>query len=214
MEDEKLLQPLPLKRHACLLIVCALATLCFSQLALAQSGRRQSKPASPSPPPVASEAKSESQATAPTPKSASPSVIVVGDRIGSSLYLPSTYVDMVVMACVERLREKPGLEIIQGGQTTRKAATDRAKKETSAYVLFIEIREESDGSSNLEIGYSVFTPGTAKVLTGGWVYPGNRGVGSGKVTVGVPTVARRLPLQYQLKDGGQQVADRVRGKIH
>jgi hypothetical protein len=115
---------------------------------------------------------------------------------------------------MDRLRDSHGLEVTGGGGMNRKEAIDRAKKETNASVLWLELRVEEDGSNSISISYTLFTPQTAKVLTRGNVNPAMRGVGSGGVIVGLPSPSRRLPLQYQLKEGGREVADRVRGKLH
>ena len=199
------------------LIVCALSIICLSQSALAQSGRRQSKSTSPPPPPPAPTETKTEPTTIPTtgPPTAKPAavatVIVGGDRYSSSLYIPSGYVDEAVRACMDRLGTSQALEVIGGGHMSRKDAIDRAKKETVSYVLWIEITTENQNSNDISLAYYVFKPVTAKGLTSGRVYPGHRGAGG--VVVGVPTVIRRMPLEYQLREGGQQIADRVKDKL-
>jgi hypothetical protein len=217
VQREKLIPTLAEKKLKWLVIVCALAALCLSQAALAQSGRRQSKNASPSTP-ITTDPKTEPApgppAVKPTPASPAASIIIGGDRIGSSTYLVASYVDEVVRACMDRLRETQGLEVKGGGDMNRKAAIDRAKKETNASVLWIQLRIEEDGSNSISISYTLFTPQTAKVLTSGNVNPAMKGVGSGGVIIGLPSPTGRLPLQYQLKEGGREVANRIRGKLH
>jgi hypothetical protein len=203
------------KRDGFLLIVAVVAALFFSQHALAQSGRRQSKSVSSPPPPVASEPKTEQAVKQPPVKpTPSASVIVGGDRFGSSIYTLASYVDVAVDACMDRLKDSSGLEVIGGGNMSRKDAVDRAKKEQSAYVLWLEIKVEDDANTNTAlIGYTVFMPQTGKIVTSGRVYLGNKSVGTGNVGIGLPSVTKRLPIQYQLKEGGREVADRVKGKF-
>jgi hypothetical protein len=204
-----------LKRGMYLLLLCAAILSSFPQAAQSQSGRRQPSKTVVAPPPSATEAETRPEAKTPAtkPTFGTAAVIVGGDRIDSSLYLLSSYVDDVIRACVDRLGETSGLEVAAGGHMTRKDAIDRAKKEAKAYVLWIELRPEEDGRNELSISYQVYNPQTAKVLTTGRVHPGNRSAGSGGVIIGVPSVTRRLPLQYQLKEGGREIADRVRSKL-
>lgn len=199
-----------------LLIVSAIAMLCIAQSALGQSGRRQTRTPPPPPAPVPTETKTD-PATGPTTSTpvvkpaTLTSVLVSGDRYGSSLYIHPGYIDEVINACVDRLENSASLEIKSGGHMNRKDASDRAKKETVAYVLWIELRVENDDMNDISVGYYVFKPGTAKGLTSGRVYPGSHS--AGRVIVGVPSISRRLPIQYQLREGGQQIADRVRDKL-
>src|SRR5215217_3555588 len=95
-----------------LLTVCAVALLCLSQAALAQSGRRQKTVASPSPPPpadaaVKGEAEAKPRANKPAPLG---TVIVGGDRFSNSMSIGPTYIDEAVESCTEELNRAGGLE--------------------------------------------------------------------------------------------------------
>lgn len=201
------------KKRRWLLIVCALSLLCLSQSALAQSGRRQNKNVSPPPPPVAPEPKTETEVKPPVVKpDTSATIIVGGDKFGSSIYILSAYVDAAMVACMDRLRKSAGLEVTGGGNMSRKEAMDRAKKEQEAHVLWLEVRVEEDGTGDASVAYTLFAPQTAKNTASGRVYLGTQRVGGGTIGVGVPS-SRRLPLEYQLRDAGRTVADRVIGKL-
>ena len=214
MPLERLMQLLSEKRRKALAMVCVSMILSFSQAASAQSGRKNKNATAPQPP-VTTETKTETP-TNPPPKKAAPyaTVIVGGDKFGTSMYVLSSYVDDAIKACIDRIKESSAIEAIGGGNMTRKEALDRAKKETTSYVLWLELRLEQDAVENsLSISYYLFAPKTAKILASGNVYLGNRSVRSGPVGVGIPSATKQMPIQYQIKEGGQEVADRVVSKF-
>lgn len=211
MCDEKLRPAVSGKRHELLFIIGIVAALCCSGAALAQSGRRQSKSAAP---PVVVEPPAETETPQPKPKpSPLAAVIVGGNKLGTSFYLSTTYVELAIASCLDRLKESAALDVAGGGDMTRKGAIDRAKKEQAAFVLWLDVRVENDGSGSIEIDYTVFTPQTAKVMTSGHVYPGTAGVSRGGVGVGLPPVTNRYSLDYLMKEGGREVAERVGSKL-
>ncbi len=210
------------KKRGRLLMVCVVAILCLNVAALAQSGRRQSRnPSAPATVVTENKIESEPQPKPPAKKSApAATAIVGGDRLGTSFYVLPGYVSVAVAACVDRLRKYAELEAVDGGNMTRRMAIDRAKKEKDAHVIWLEIKAEENGSrarevgsDEISIGYTVFMPQTAKVLTSGRVYLGSRRVGTGGVGIGVPSITGRFPLEYQLKEAGENVADRVKNKL-
>jgi hypothetical protein len=192
--------------------------LCFTEAALAQSGRNRRERVVP-PTPVNAEPQAEPtvepQATkAPVPIT---SVIVGGYVVHDSIYMRNNYVDIAVKACIERFKEGPMLTTQKGGKLTRKAAVEWAKKETSAYILWLEIKVEHIGMSGERtipyIKYFVFMPQTAEVLVEGQVDPNNQTVRINGARI--PTVNRgSLDPTLQLDLGGQMVADRVRRHLH
>jgi len=198
-----------------LLTVCAVALLCLSQAALAQSGRRQKTVSSPSPPADTTTKDKESEAKPRAEKPAPlATVIVGGDRFSNSYSVGPTYIDEAVESCTENLNRSGGLEAIGGGDMTRKDAVDRAKKETASYVLWLEMRVEGNRTDDVTVSYTLFRPQTAKILASGNVYLATRRVGRGPVGVGVPGVGGRLPLQYLMREAGREVAGRVADKLH
>jgi hypothetical protein len=203
-------------RRVCLLTLCAVSLLvCLSQAALAQSGRRQNKPLSPPTPVAADDEKEAKPETKPRAEKPGPSatVIVGGDRFGSSAYTISGYIDEAIEACVAELNRSHGLEARGGGGMSRKEAIDRAKKETETYVLWLDLRVEGSRENDISVSYTLFMPQTAKVLTFGNVYLATRRAGRGPVSVGVPTPGGRMPLQYLMREAGRDVAERVIDKL-
>jgi hypothetical protein len=217
MRHERLSLAVSEEKRVRLLIVSVLSILCLSQAAFAQSGRRQSKNISPSPP-VIVEPKTEGEAKPPTAKPAPiASLIVGGDRDRASFDIPSGYLDIAIDSCIERLGKSASLTVVGGGSMTRKEAIDKAKKQEDAYVVWLEMSVENDNSASAGIilGYTILIPQTAKVKTFGHVYLDRAQVGTGNVGVGLPpSASRRLPLDYLLKQGGRDVADRVMDIFH
>src|SRR5947209_7105314 len=215
MRLERLAQSISEKRCKALLIVCVSMILSFSQGASAQSGRRNKNASTPTAPTVAAEPKTDAPTPTPPKKSAPLATIIVsGNKFGSSMYILSSYVDDALTACIDRIKESSALEAIGGGGLTRKEAVDRAKKETTSYVLWLELKmEEETAESSMLISYYIFAPQTAKILTSGNVYLGNQSTRTGRVGVGIPSGTKRMPIQYQIKEAGREVADRVVSKF-
>lgn len=216
--------PSSVNRHKYLFLVCAVATLCFAQTALAQSGRRPAKSASSAVPPVAAGAKAGAEIDPSTVKLPVPisNVIVVGDLIQSgSSY--SNHVDKAVDACVEELKKLQAIEPKGSGSRKRTAAIEMAKNETDAYVLLLEIklvdRLVTDRGVYVEeyisrVDYYVFMPQTAKILTEGRVYPGVQDIkAGGGAVLRLPTRNKRADVTLELREVGRQVANRVRNKF-
>lgn len=209
------------KRRERLLLVCAIVALCFSQAALAQSGRRPKGNPSAAVPPINVEAKAETDASTVKPPVPISSVIVVGDLVQSgSSY--SNYVDDAVDSCVEELKKLQAIEAKGSGSRKRTAAMEQAKKETDAYVLWLEIklqdRVRTDRGVYVEeyitcVNYYVFMPQTAKILTEGRVYPGTQDISAGGAVLRLPTRTSRTNVTRELREIGRQVANRVRNKF-
>ncbi|HVF88768.1 MAG TPA: hypothetical protein VNH22_01800 [Blastocatellia bacterium] len=212
MRHESPARPFSREKRARLLMICALSILCLSQSLLAQSGRR---PIKKDPPPPPAPAETRPEPAPPAEKPAPAAYLIVGaDRLGSSMYILPGYVDEAVDACVKRLKKSPSLDTRGGGTMTRKDAIDRARKEKDAYVVWLEVNVEQNGAEGVSIGYTIFKPETAQVKTSGRVYLSGSRMGRGGVGVGVPSVNRRLPPEYLMREGGQDVADRVMGNFH
>jgi hypothetical protein len=206
------------KRDASLFIACAVLALCFSQAALAQSGRNRRERVEP-PAPASVEPQAEPAAEPLTTKTpvVITSVIVGGDIIHDSDYFRSNYVDIAVKACIDRFKEGPMLTATKGGKLTRKAAVEWAKRETSAYVLWLEIHvKERDYIGHLTVSYIkyfVFMPQTAEVMAEGQIEPSNQTVRINGARV--PTINQgSLHVTFELERGGQMVAEQVRRKLH
>jgi hypothetical protein len=218
MRLERLSLSLLEKRRGYFLIVCVLSILWLSPAAFAQSGRRQSKNISPSPPVVVAEPKTEGEVKPPAAKPAPVAALIVGgDRDRASFDIPSSYLDIAIDACIERLGKAASLSVIGGGSMSRKEAIDKAKKQEEAYVVWLAMSVENvnSASAGIVLEYTVFIPQTAKVKTFGHVYLDRAQAGTGNVGIGLPpSSSRRLPLEYLLKQGGRDVADRVMDMFH
>jgi hypothetical protein len=211
-------------RRKYLLLICALSIFCFSHAALAQSGRRPPRsPSTATVPPASVEARTEAAIDSSTVKPPVPisNVIVMGDLVqdGSSY---SNYVDDAVDACVDELKKLQAIEAKGSGSRKRTAAMERAKNETDAYVLWLEIklvdRVRTDRGVYVEeyiscVNYYVFMPQTAKILTEGRVYPGTQDINNGGAVLRLPTRSKRVSITHELREIGRQVANRVRNKF-
>jgi len=188
--------------------------LCFSQVALAQSGRRPKSVSVPAP-------VTKEQADPPivTPSRMS-SIIIVGKDIDpDTKEIWSNQTSIVAEACSDRLKERAGLglEIVYGGKMTKVEAVERAKKETSAYVLWFGYRSKLVGLDMIidYIDYSVIIPQTAGTLTGGRVHPGKQKTSADPGGIlRLPSRGRqRTPNSRLLEQGGREIADRIRGVL-
>jgi hypothetical protein len=218
MRRESLSLSLMKERHGYFLIVSVLSILCLSQGALAQSGRRQSKNISPSPP-ASVEAKPEVEIKKPSVKPAPvASFIVGGNRLSDTFNIPVGYLSIAIDACIERLGKASSLSVTGGGDNmSRKEAIDKAKKQETAYVVWLELKVEDNGSasSSIILEYSVFSPQTGKAKTSGHIYLDRAQLNNGRIGVGLPpSSTRRLSLDYLVREGGRSVADRVMDTFH
>ena len=199
----------PRKKPAGLLIICAVSILCLSQAMLAQSGRRPPK-REPAPPPAPAEPAPPLEHKTPAEKPPPAAYLIVGgDRISASINILPSYVDEAIDSCIKHLRKSPSLDVKAGGTMTRRDAIEKAKKEKEAHVVWLEVRVEDERADGVSIGYTVFNPQTAQVKNFGRVYLGNRRAGNGRVGVGVPSVIKRYPIEYYMREGGEDVAERV-----
>lgn len=212
MQLERLIPALAKKRRAYLLIVYVAATLCFSQAALAQSGRRPSKDAPPTRPPVTTET-TVNPPTTEEPTLRISSVIIGGNIVHDYKFYRSSYLGSAIDECIDRFKERqrPALKVSKGGSMTFNEAKERAKKETDAYVLWLEFVTKDDDFDEMTVSYidyAVLMPQTAKFLTSGRVYPDKQIVGPGGV-LRIPTGPKRSPALIQMKLGAREVASRL-----
>ena len=217
MRAERLSSAPAAGKRARLLVVCALLLLSLSQAAVAQSGRRQVKNPSPSAPDVSVEDKAEPKASPTPPKAVAPvaSLVITGDRASATFEIPTGYLDIATNACYDTLRKSLSLNVTAGSTNlTRKDAIDEAKKQTEAYVVWLELKAELNAQQNdlayVVIQFTVFSPQTAKVKYFDSIYLDRATMGSGRVGVGLPpSVSRRFPLDYVMREGGRRVAERL-----
>lgn len=197
-----------MKRFAPLLLLafCALSVH-------AQSGRRQVKP-----PPAAPVPTPTPEAT-PVPKKQVKNELLFflgADRDSSYASLPFTYYDAVLRGCASRLRAGSSADVdVSDHDVNRGEAIKKAKAETKAYVVWLNLTVDTMGRSynDLVLEYIVYAPQTAKVVTNGRAYPTGRR--AGPITVD-PNGGRTSGIYYEelLKRTGEEVGDRIVKALH
>lgn len=195
-----------------------LVILLFVGWVSAQS-RRRAPATEPPLPPVPSAPADPEPTTTSSNKTTAPAIpLIVGVNSFTASFdsLPSSFNDYLYGACVNRLRDSGAVAVTASGDMTRKEAIDRAKAQTETYVVWMEAEVDSLGQSRSNRGdsffvnYVIFSPQTAKVKASGRVYADTvRAATTGPVGISLPTIGRRLPIQYRLQLIGAEVADRV-----
>jgi len=196
--------------------ICLIILLCSFAIG-AQSGRRQPRvePAAPVPTPTPE----------PTPKPKAQEkepdlVVLIGaDRSGNFSYFPSTYYDAVVDGCAEALRRSSASVEPSFKALNRSDAIKKAKEDGKTYVVLLELNgramsgNTSDSGADIEISFTVFAPGTAKVVTSGRSYQNSNR--AGPVVVG-PTSGSNVGLYREvlLKRAGEDAGSRIRRALH
>jgi hypothetical protein len=153
--------------------------LSFTFMAMAQSGRRVSKPTPP--PPVAT----TSEPTAlpkPSPEKREPLVtLIVGmDRSDSFSRIPLGATSGVMQSCVGRLKESASVKVIEESRSVgRGEAVQKAKSEKAGHIVWLQVAIDTLGASqggnanirDVFIEFVVLAPGTAKTVASGRTYP-------------------------------------------
>ena len=173
-----------------------------------QSGRQKSIPP-PAPPTDAPVAKSESNAP-----HVITSLVAAAEIVHDATYMKSNFVDLTLDTCFETLKDmKVAMPLTKAGTLSRKLAMERAKRETDAYVLWVEIHVKTIGAWSERgipyMDYVIFAPQTAEVLAKGRVFPNNRDVVIGGAKV--PTVNKNPQRETgQLRTADRQIAVEIR----
>jgi hypothetical protein len=208
------------KKQIYIFALSVAATICFSQSALAQSGRRikREPPAPPQPGQTETRPETMTSPQSTTPEAAVNAIVVGAEIVQDGYVVRTNEQNDAIKTCMERLKERPALNVIKGGKMKRAEAMERAKLETEAYVLWMEIKTRIIDLFYMEvvvINYYVFTPKTAKVLVEGKLDPKRQEKRIGQVRI--PQAPRRthpaIRYEDQLEEGGRAVADRIRGAI-
>ena len=199
-----------------LLSICLVLLAC-SLCTNAQSGRRQPhvEPAAPVPTPTPE----------PTPK---PRVeqkeaelyIVVGvDRSSGFSFYPSSYFDAVVDGCAGVLHDSSASVDPSSKSLNRAEAIKRAKADSKTYVVYLELNSrsmngsQSTSDSDIELGFTVFAPGTAKVVTSGRSYQNSNR--AGPVVVSPPSsTTNSMYREVLLKRAGEDAGARILRALH
>ena len=196
-------------RHFAIILVVALSAISIQ----AQSGRRNIKP------PPAAPIPTPTPEPTPTPKEveAEPELFFFlgADRYGSMNYsLPFGYYDAVVRGCGDRLRTRSSANVDKTDRSfSRGEAIKKAKAESRSFVVWLNLTLDSMARSydDLVVEFTVFAPGTAKVVTNGRSYlNGNR---AGPIVMG-PGSTGRLYREQLLLRAGEDAADRILKAMH
>jgi hypothetical protein len=197
MKIERQRQKLFLEKTSYLWFVCVAAALCFSTVALSQSGRRKDSPQAP---PVV---------VPPLPQPPPVHSILVG---GHSIDDPdtkeiwATYRGTMAKACLKKLQEQPGpnWQVVDGGKISRKHAYETARQQKDSYVLWFGYKDV--GSRYIfYVDFLLLAPQTGNIVMKGRIDPN-------------ASSDSRLPprlrsIGEQLEDGGRLVAERVRARF-
>ena len=192
------------------LLTCALSIQ-------AQSGRRQQRaePAAPVPTPTP-------EAT-PKPKTEQKDpdlVIVIGaERNSSFSAYPFTFYDAAIAGCADVLSRSSAKIEPTSKSVNRNDAIKRAKQDTKTYVVFLQLTTFASSATvntnydQIEVEYTVFAPGTAKIATSGRALQNGRRAGPVVVGSGVPGGAG-VYREEMLKRAGQDAGDRILHALH
>lgn len=150
----------------------------------------------------------------PSSSSLIPMLIVRGHTFNSSSYL----VDIITDGCASRLQKSSSLKVNPSrAEVNRKEASDQAKASEELYVLWLEAdlnrfdMDRTSTYSNTSIDYYLFAPKTGDRKTWGKIYlrPYTPSATPGGVQVPLPVPTGRVPVEYLLKQAGEDVAERV-----
>lgn len=194
--------------NASLCLLFILAACCVGQ---AQSGRRAPKPLSP--PTTTPLPKESEQPPTQSKPAVSRQTLIAG--MDSSLSIPLYMSDAVWSGFIDRFNKVSSVVISADKSMNRKEASERAKKQTENFVVFIQLTTTDVNTGlgqvyldNLVVSYSIFSPATGKVKENGQVY----------VHSSRSILSKRLPTgragEAQLNDAGRETADRVMALLH
>jgi hypothetical protein len=205
------------------------ATLCliflFSVFASgAQSGRKPPKrdePPKPVQPPSETEPPIETKESAKQPKSLIPMLILRGRSFNGTYY-----VDIVTDGCAARLQKSQALKVNPSRtEVTRKEAMDQAKASEDLYVLWLEANFERfnmgsnstyNSYNDVSVDYFLFAPKTGDRKSWGKIYlrPYTPTATSGGAQIPVPVPSNRVPIEYLIRQAGEDIADRVLSSLN
>lgn len=204
------------KNYISFLIFCLVA-VCFCQTIDAQSGRRANKGTAAKPLPSDVDVPKIDLPVSSKPDEKILSLIVLGREKNNSPFSYSSDLNTVLKECVKTLEEHAlksgsGLTAIKADKKWKlEDAIERAKKETTAHILWIELGTGIDGLGNEwlnYIDYAVITPKTGTRVTSGRVQPGrlDPSIGQGGI-LQLPTDrrARRRISPSTLRDKAQEI---------
>jgi len=210
----------PIRNTVWAVCVC-LSIFSCALVVQAQSGRRQAKiePAAPIPTPTPE----------PTPKPKAEAkepdlIFLVGaDRANTFSMYPYSFYDAVINGCSEVLRRNSSAKVDPTDRDlNRGEAIKKAKEDSKTYVVYLQLSGQvMSGNPNnssydqIELEYTVFAPGTAKIVTSGRSYQNaNR---KGPLIVGPTGTGGSTNAIYReqlLKRAGEEAGERILRALH
>jgi hypothetical protein len=198
--------------------LCVSVVLSFCLVAQAQSGRRSQKPLSPPTPtaPTTPSPKESEQPPTPEKPPLKQRLVIAGmDAQSSAYYIPPYMADAVMRGFTAKFSAMSSIKLTHEPNMRRKHAVERAKKETEAFVVLLQLATDNMGGSvgdvspeNLIVAYLVFSPVTGKVKDQGRVY----------IRPARSILGQRLPtsrtVDGQLVEAGREAATRVIPALH
>lgn len=196
------------------------ATLCliflFSAVTMgAQSGRKVPKRNEAPKPVQPSTEKEPVKAESEKPeKSLTPLLILKSNAFNTSPFLA----DIVMDGCAARLQKSSALKVnASRTETHRGEASDRAKASQDLYVLWMEPQldridmNRNANYTDVSVEFYLFAPQTGDRKTWGRVFlrPYTPTAGPGGARVPLPVPSGRVPIEYLLRQAGEDMADRV-----
>jgi len=137
------------------------------------------------------------------------------DAQSTAYYIPPYMADAVMRGFTAKFNAMSSIKVTYEPNMRRKQAVERAKKETEAFVILLQLATDNMGGSvgdvspeNLIVAYLVFSPVTGKVKDQGRVY----------IRPSRSFIGQRLPtsrtVDAQLVEAGREVATRVIPALH
>ncbi|HEX8473175.1 MAG TPA: hypothetical protein VF666_04025 [Pyrinomonadaceae bacterium] len=208
-------------------VLFLLSTAGTTSTTRAQSGRRSPKNPSPLPSPTPAPAPAASSSTDEKPKTGDAKTalhsFVVYEDTNVRVNLPLGTNTVVARGFVERMREAADISVTAGGRSDRGRAREAAKKETTAFVVVVQLDEVEFSRtgqvdpSNLVVRYFVYEPATGTLKHQGNVYlrPYQSSARVGGMRLPLPGGSRSpMAYEYILEQAGSDAADRVLGKFN
>jgi hypothetical protein len=187
----------------------------FAVTVLAQSGRRQTKPAPAAPVPTPTP-----EPTPPTkeePKSELGFLVGV-DSSGTFEYYPLSFYTAIRDGCSDRLSKASSAKVSTADDMSRADAIKKAKSEKTTYVVLLRLTTFDMGrhrgrtrADDIELEFYVFEPVTAKIATSGKSYQNSNVAGP---VIVQPPGGSIIYREILLKRAAENAADRILKALH
>jgi hypothetical protein len=146
--------------------------------------------------------------------------LIVGESRGDVFSgIPIYFNDTVLQSCIGRLDDAHGVKVeVVATEMARGDAVKRAKSESQGYVVWLQLRADTMGSSSssnlagIYVEYTVFEPTTAKTKAQGNVYQSQ--YSKGGVVLGPTGTSNSGTTEYRLKVAAEQAAEQILKALH